>query len=388
MTPYQRAIQLLKQVSSEKGFLASANDITNYHRVWARDGIICGLAAIMDGDQGLIDTFKATLITLADHQHPLGNIPSNVFFDKPKTLLSFGGLAGRVDTISWFVIGLCYYAYRSGDISFAKEHLQHMHRGLRLLDIWEFNHAHLLYVPRSGNWADEYITEGYILYDQLLRLWALRCYRQLFPNDEVERKIKRVARTVRENYRKQKMKNEPYHPKAFKQLKKKKYWMASFGPAGYQTQYDALANALGLLLQLDEDFSEEVIFFSEGLRQDLQLKLLPAFWPPIMPEDKDWELLENNCKYTFRNIPYEFHNGGTWQMVNGFYGMALAQKGRMVTAKEVLDRINDLNSREDWGLYENFNTQTGAPTGVPHCAWSAAGAVLLRKTLEGERLLI
>jgi hypothetical protein len=29
-----------------------------------------------------------------------------------------------------------------------------------------------LYVPLSGNWADEYITDGYVLYDQLLRVWA------------------------------------------------------------------------------------------------------------------------------------------------------------------------------------------------------------------------
>jgi hypothetical protein len=40
---------------------------------------------------------------------------------------------------------------------------------------WEFNNKGLLYVPLSGNWADEYITDGYVLYDQLLRfgLWKV-----------------------------------------------------------------------------------------------------------------------------------------------------------------------------------------------------------------------
>ena len=43
-----------------------------------------------------------------------------------------------------------------------------------LMDAWEFNGKHLLYVPQSGDWADEYIQHGYILFDQLLRVWALR----------------------------------------------------------------------------------------------------------------------------------------------------------------------------------------------------------------------
>jgi maltose/moltooligosaccharide transporter len=43
-----KAIEL--QASSE-GFLASAQDISNYKRVWARDGVICGLAALASGDE-------------------------------------------------------------------------------------------------------------------------------------------------------------------------------------------------------------------------------------------------------------------------------------------------------------------------------------------------
>jgi hypothetical protein len=41
-----KAIELLQKASSSEGFLASAQDISNYKRVWARDGVICGLAAL------------------------------------------------------------------------------------------------------------------------------------------------------------------------------------------------------------------------------------------------------------------------------------------------------------------------------------------------------
>jgi len=209
MNAYDQAIALLKEVSTERGFLASANDITNYRRIWARDGVICGLAALMDGDEQLVKTFRETLITLSDHQHHLGNIPSNVFFDKNGVKLSFGGLAGRVDTISWFIIGVCNYAQITNDVAFAKAHVDNINKGFNLLEAWEFNNNHLMYVPRSGNWADEYITEGYILYDQLLRVWALRAFNALFPSIENEEKIVRITRKISENYRKRKTTNEP-----------------------------------------------------------------------------------------------------------------------------------------------------------------------------------
>jgi len=34
-----------------------------------------------------------------------------------------------------------------------------------LLGAWEFNNRGLLYVPATGDWADEYVHNGYILYD-------------------------------------------------------------------------------------------------------------------------------------------------------------------------------------------------------------------------------
>jgi GH15 family glucan-1,4-alpha-glucosidase len=77
---YPKALALLQQAASPQGFLASVQPVTNYHRVWARDGVICGLAALVSGDPHLIATLRNTLTTLAQHQHALGTIPSNVRF--------------------------------------------------------------------------------------------------------------------------------------------------------------------------------------------------------------------------------------------------------------------------------------------------------------------
>ena len=63
------------------------------------------------GDENLIATFKNTLETLANHQHAIGTIPSNVLISGDKSEVSYGGLAGRVDAVTWFVIGVCQYVF-------------------------------------------------------------------------------------------------------------------------------------------------------------------------------------------------------------------------------------------------------------------------------------
>ncbi len=75
---------------------------------------------MLDGDKDLVITMKATLVTLAQHQHELDNIPSNV--DAETGEVSFGGLAGRVDTLAWFVIGVCQYVHFTEDTDFFKTH--------------------------------------------------------------------------------------------------------------------------------------------------------------------------------------------------------------------------------------------------------------------------
>jgi len=114
----EKALGLLRKVSTDKGFLASSSDISNYKRIWARDGVICTLAALSSGDKQLIEVGKHTLLNLAEHQHEFGNIPSNIEFQGDIVKLSFGGLAPRVDTLAWFIIGVCQYSYCQDDASF------------------------------------------------------------------------------------------------------------------------------------------------------------------------------------------------------------------------------------------------------------------------------
>ncbi len=378
---YNKAIELLQKCSSTEGFLASAQDISNYRRVWARDGVICGLSALASGDEKLIETFKKTIETLAKHQHKNGMIPSNVMISENKTEVSYGGLAGRVDAVTWFVIGVCQYAFYKKDITFVEEYTDAVERCLNLLEAWEFNNKHLIYVPLSGNWADEYITDGYVLYDQLLRVWALKSYNYFARRFEITEKIEKITEQIEINFS-PKSKGDKYHQRAYNDLKFQDFMPCSFSPAGYKTQFDAFANSLAIMLNIGtQNFQEKIIDYCIHLSSQMNFQMIPAFWPPIQTTDIDWNLLKNNCKYEFRNYPNEFHNGGTWSMVNGFYGLALLEKNKNKEAQLLLEHINEANSNEDFGFYENFNTETEEPNGVKYCAWSAAATIMLHQKL-------
>jgi GH15 family glucan-1,4-alpha-glucosidase len=379
---YIKAIELLRKCSSPDGFLASSSTISNYNRVWARDGVICGLAALASADDELIDTFKNTIETLTKHQHQNGTIPSNVMVNEQSSEVSYGGLAGRVDAVTWVIIGICQYAIYKNDPSFVEKYKSHIQKCLALMEAWEFNNKHLMYVPLSGNWADEYITEGYVLYDQLLRIWALKSYNYFAKSTLIADKIQNITAQIETNFVPNAV-GDKYHERAYKELEFNHFMPCSFSPAGYKSQFDAFANSLALILNIgSEDFQNQMLNYAQNLQASTSLKLIPAFWPPITPEDLDWNLLKNNCKYEFRNFPFEFHNGGSWSMVNGFFGLALLSKNKKEEAENVLEAVNKANSISDYSFYENFNTKTSEPNGVPFCAWSAAAAVFLHQNIH------
>lgn len=385
---YTKAIELLEKSSSSEGFLASAQNISNYKRVWARDGVICGLAALASADENLIATFKKTLETLAANQHANGTIPSNVMTDGNTTEVSYGGLAGRVDAVTWFIIGVCQYAFYKNDPSFVEKYETHIQKCLTLMEAWEFNNKHLMYVPLSGNWADEYITDGYVLYDQLLRIWALKSYHHFVKKDNIASKIKNITEQIESNFIPNAT-GEKYHERTYNEMQFGDFMPCSFSPAGYKTQFDAFANSLALMLNIgSNDFQQAIIQHAEKTRAETPLQLIPAFWPPIEEKDADWNLLKNNFKYEFRNYPNEFHNGGSWPMVNGFYGLALIAKQKTKEATSLLEAINGANQKEDFSFYENFNTETEMPNGVPFCTWSAAATVLLHQGITANFKLL
>ncbi|SFC61011.1 Alkaline and neutral invertase [Flexibacter flexilis DSM 6793] len=373
---YEQSISLLRKAATPYGFVASVQNLDNYKRIWARDGIICTLAALLSGDAGLIATGKANIETLFDHQHPTGFIPSNV---TPHTqAVSYGGTVGRADTPCWAVIGLCAYVAHTQDFDLAEKYKQHVERSFWVLDAWEFNGRHLVYVPQSGDWADEYIQHGYILFEQLLRVWALEWAAQIYQNADWQAKAAQIRTVLEQNFHPQTGLNNPYSPNLKHQSREAsaQYWLMGFNPSRIYTYFDLQANSLAILLGLGNALQENTLlqFLTKQLQETTTI--LPSFSPAIEANDTDMRELRNNYAYEFRNKPHHFHNGGLWPVWNGWLAMALHKAGKKQNAQMLTQRVHAANQLADFEFNECLNGANGAPCGVPQCTWSAAGAVL------------
>lgn len=401
---YSKAMELLSRCRCPAGFLASPTDRANYRRIWARDGCITGLAALLTGDADLIAAFRRHLQTLARHQGPHGEIPSNV--DPTSERVSYGGTTGRVDADLWFIIGCGEYWKATGDDEFLTSMATAVEKVRFLLGAWEFNNRGLLYVPATGDWADEYIHNGYILYDQVLYLQALRtlCATRAHVHGSEDHtlcaRVSQLKHLIRANYWFEDggaIPEDVYHEILYKKGRKAarrcadKHWLPFFSPHGYGYRFDGFANVLVSLLDVSDDRRRgQVDTFIEELTADFPFRLLPAFHPVIKPVDEDWKELNITFSYTFRNKPYEYHNGGLWPMITGFYVADLARHGRKPQAEEFLRGIHRANAAEmqgkDWGFPEYVHGRDFTPGGTRDQCWSAAGAIIGQKALEGAHV--
>jgi hypothetical protein len=400
---YRQAVSLLRRCVTDHGFVAAPIDRENYRRIWARDGAILSLAALLTGDSDLVEATRHTLETLAEQQGPHGEIPSNVDPDTHRT--SYGGTAGRVDGDLWFLIACGEYWSATGDDDFLLSMLPIIEKVAFLLGAWEFNTRGLLWVPATGDWADEYVHQGYVLYDQLLYLHAQRClcafHSHLHRSADHARdeKLSRLRHLIRANFwftGDDEPPPDAYHETMWEQGRRAAaerhatYWMPYFSPMGYGYRFDAFANVLASLLGVADDTQRaEVDQYIQTELLNPEMPLLPAFHPVIEPLDRAWEELQTMFSYTFRNEPYKYQNGGLWPLITGFYVADLAARGRLDQATRLLDGLDAANALpygdgDGWSFPEYLDGKTLQPGGVHPQGWSAAAAVIGHHAIRGQ----
>lgn len=363
---------LLEQLMSKKGFLASKTTIDNYDRVFARDAIIIGLATLTTNNKKLQQTFKRSLDTLKKHQETNGIIASNV----SKNKVSFGQTTGRVDATLWYIIGVCKYYAHTKNKTFLKAHKQHITKALEAASCWEFNTKDFIYTPRSGDWADEYIQEGYVLYDQLLYYKALKNYYLITRKKSIKEKAERLKKRIHIHfYPEKKQQNHAliYHEILFKHLlkKKKNYFLQSFSPGQVQDRFDCFAHALLLEEEIaTKEQEKQIIKHIKKLVK--QHTLIPAFHPIITKQDNDWQMLKNNYSFRFKNKEGAFHNGGLWLFVNALLARALYLRGHIKLSEELYYNTIQETKKHNWSFHEFTNSITKKPGGVQQLGMSAA----------------
>ena len=373
----KQALSTIYTAITPQGILASSIQKDNYAKIWSRDSMMTGIAGLLINDEKIITAHKNSILTLAKYQAETGQIPSNVLIKNGEAEVSYGSLVGRVDATTWWIIGTCLYLKTIEDIPLKQKLLPNIKLALQCLKTWEFNNRGLIYTPLGGNWADEYITNGYTLYDNVLRFWALDLASEIFENTHWKVEAINIKKLIENNFSK-KLNAEPkYHPTAYKKVETKPYYYSHFSANGYETLFDMAGNALAIYLDFDLNLNDFENYLS-NLNQEFKHWMLPVFYPIIKQNNKNWQLLENNYSFLFKNKPYHFHNGGSWPIFLGWLCLALNKRKHFKISKLILKDYENLLNKNNEKFSEYFATDNLEVCGTEKLCFSAVGYLLMK----------
>ena len=386
---YENALDVLRSCATPVGFKASAL-AKGYPQVWGRDAPITSLGALVTNDAELIHCARASLETLGSKQTELGMIHLNV---DTRTGEVTTENAGAVDANLWFIFGHYAYFEASSDSDFLKSAWPKLEKALLWLRYQDMNACGLIEVPEAGDWADLFAVRYNVLYDNVLYYGVLRAMAHLAAVlGNSAGKYEDLASDVMIKLNLLMWLDRPWDPREFgEQLQRLKemrlewfllyqntatltetpYYLPWVGFREFGHVFDGFGNVLAILFGLADEIRTCSILeyiHAAGANHPYPLK---AFYPPIYPGDRDWREYYRSRNL---NLPNQYHNGGIWPFLGGFYVAALVKAGKADRAEEALEllaKVNQLGKTREWEFNEWHHGLSGRPMGYPLQAWSA-----------------
>jgi glycogen debranching enzyme len=384
------AVQVLRQCSHPKGLKASA--FSHGHReVWARDSMIALLGAALVNDDAIRAALLASLATLHQHQTPEGLIPNHV-----DTELNRPNFRAYADGGLWYVIGssICSASFPS------------IRKAMRWYDYQDVDHSGLISIQEASDWQDLFCTRGKGLYVNCLRVIALRRAAHVAERRGIQPAAARwrkqaeavseaingtlwyagdgdlqrqVAPSWSTSHPQHDSLGRPRWLPSKQFLAGHEYYVpyASFRHVG--EWFDSLGNLLSILAGVagEQQSSRILDLISCYGLADAPIQ---AIYPPVQPGSSDWRPY-----YGALNVPGQYHNGGIWPFLGGFYVAALVKMGRYHEAEVVLQRLAQLNLEGEFN--EWHDSATLEPKGVRGQAWSAGTMLYARACVAARKVL-
>lgn len=372
----QASIKLLRDNCTPHGILAASRTeaaiARRYTRIFGRDAAICVMAMCGSGDEALEQGAVASLDALAEQQAANGQIPKYV--DPEGRDADFWYL-GCIDATLWWLIAVDHVR-KSGRVAPDRWQAK-VALGVQWLLAQEHQHFRLLQQNEASDWADIMPRSGYVLYTNALwydvkRRFGLdhadvthHHFNHLFDPFQSGRSEYHRARLMR-HYAKR-GRRDPGLYLSFVNL--------SF--AG--NEGDVFGNVLAILNGLaSESMGHRIAktIAAAGASEPYPMRVVLT---PLETDDPLWRAYMGRHK---QNYLHQYHNGGIWPFVGGFWVVALQRLGLYTEGWHELERLARANSLDDWRFTEWFHGETLAPMGMTGQSWNAAAFLLARRALE------
>ncbi|MGE5464397.1 MAG: amylo-alpha-1,6-glucosidase [Syntrophothermus sp.] len=345
-----------------------------YPEPYTRDLMISLLGIAVIDSPPLLQSMRRTLETLAGNQTGHGHIPS---------LVHDADDVGASDTTPLFLLALGIFRKVSGEREFLEESAQ---RALTWMAYQSPIDRYLVSQQPTSDWRDEQWVMGYGLYVNTLVYSYLRLFGQHKQAERLLDAMKHFTITGDVIHR---------HVHEGLVVPDKPYYALWSYKLYSSERFDLLGNSLAILAGIaPQSRAEAMIDWVEAecksLKQkgDLALDLPPNFFPYVQPSDPDW-----HPRYEKFNQPGDYHNGGIWPFIAGFYIAALVAAKRYSLAEEKLIVLTEivkmsnvsLNQDLEYGFNEWLKAQDGRPMGQNWQTWSAALYLYAARCVEERR---
>jgi hypothetical protein len=342
-----------------------------YPEPYTRDLMFSILGIAVSGNKVLLESIRKVLETLAKNQTEHGHIPSLVN-DKDDR--------GASDTTPLFLLATGIFRKLSGEPEFLTEAVA---KALTWMEYQSPSDRYLVAQQPTSDWRDEQWVTGYGLFVNTV----VYSYLQLLNQHERAKlmhlemsKFTITAGTIHHHVHEGLVvKYKPYYA----------FWSYKI----YSSErFDLLGNSLAILSGIASPTraSEMISWIEEECanmmeRGELTVDLPPNFFPYIKPEDPDWM-----SRYELYNKPGDYHNGGIWPFICGFYVAAIVAAKRYTLAEEKLMVLTkyikaSITGNQNFGFNEWIKAQDGKPMGQDWQTWSAALFLYAVKCVEEKR---
>lgn len=421
--------------------LGSKVEAANYEECFVRDFVPSAFVFLMDGNSAIVKNFLQLVVQLLSqqsvmegHERAPGLMPASFRVvsesetgessEAQRVLADFGdraiGRVAPVDSAMWWMILLRAYVVSTGDLDLAKspDIQASMHATLRLYLKESFETSPSMLVPDASFMIDRRMgVYGHPLEIQSLFYGMLHTAHELLiptpDNQQLLANVKKRMQTLRSyvriyywldqqrlneihRFRSEEFGNDAVnllniYPESIPDWidgwlpSSTGYFVGNLGPGRMDFRYFAFGNLLAILFGLaTEDQSQLIMNLYEKqwdtLIGDMPLKIC---YPAVTGEK--WAYTTGSDP---KNVPWSYHNGGSWPCLLWAFTGAAIRSGRHDLASQALEVARQKLPQDNWPEY--YDGRRGTLVGRRanfNQVWSATGLILAHHMLNNPDCL-
>jgi glycogen debranching enzyme len=369
---HARAVELLKRNLSPAGILAATPGARaqkrGYTAIFGRDAAVCAIGMAVSGDKHLEREAVVGLHTLAEHQAPNGQIAK--FVDASRQEADFWYL-GCIDSTLWWLIALAVLDRVRRPQGLRRKYAARIKLAIQWLLAQEHQRFFLVQQNEASDWADIMPRSGFVLYTNTL--WY--CVKRLYGLPNAPQTLASFNGLFHPfsaaiaQYRRARLLNDY----VLRQQRNHDLYLSFVNFSFFGSEGDVFGNVLAVLLGLADKRASKRTLDALTLAHVGDPYPVRAVVRPIKRNSSLWRAYMARHR---QNHVWQYHNGGIWPMVGGFWIAALVAAGRREQATGELVKLARACALRGWAFTEWLHGKTLAPRGMPGQSWNAAAFLM------------